>query len=395
MSTKPEPSCLPGLQGFPIQVIGWSGFLEQSSILTPNDIHLQFSPSNTPMVYTKDTGELSTSGTSSFFMGGTNYTVRMVRICAPKQDGIASFSGLPIAEFHIWGVPTGSTIQKADIAVLIVPIIQTSIGSEAGTAIMEALSGSHVELVNTIPHGKGVDVLKYSTCLETQSKSTITIAVAYWTTGAAVTQQLLQQAKFKSISLKAFGIPNILGFKVLTSFSILDDEKRSKIDRRYQVKDEMLQSYSTSIALNVSSPEFKNGFRLIKDYTHKKKVINQTKNFKCIAIDRSRDIKNGSLLVDPATGRRLDDEVAEARDQEQEVGSAGPSAGTIWIQICIILGTILGFSVLAGLIVFLATYFFTRKSNQLGDIDAKIVELQTALQPPPVVIPNASLPSAK
>jgi hypothetical protein len=360
---KKQATCLPGLQGFPIQVIGWSGFLEKNDILTPNDIHLQFSPSETPMSYDKKTGSLTTSGNSTFFMGGTNYTVRVVRYCAPKQDGLASFSGVPMAEFQIWGIPNGSGTKKADIAVLIVPIRQSTVGSEAGTKILNALYGSAVRLVDMIPHGKGVDILKYSTCIETQANSTITLAVAYWSKGAAVTQDLVKENKIKDIELKAFGIPNILGFNLLTSFSILDDEKRSKIDRRYQVKDEMLQTYSTSIALNVSSPEFKNGFRLIPDFIHKKKITDTTKNFKCIAIDRSRDIKNGKLVVDPATGKRLDDEIAEARQQEEEIGKPGPGAGTIWLTICKILGIILGISFLAGIVVFLSYYFFASKSN--------------------------------
>jgi hypothetical protein len=45
-----------------------------------------------------------------------------------------------------------TAIQKADIAVLIIPIIQNSVGSKAGTTIMGALGGSQVELLNTIPH---------------------------------------------------------------------------------------------------------------------------------------------------------------------------------------------------------------------------------------------------
>ena len=38
-------TCLPGLQGFPVQITGWSGIQAQDKVdlVIPNDIHIQFS----------------------------------------------------------------------------------------------------------------------------------------------------------------------------------------------------------------------------------------------------------------------------------------------------------------------------------------------------------------
>jgi hypothetical protein len=122
--------------------------------------------------------------------------------------------------------------------------------------------------------------------------------------------------------------------------------------------------------LSVASAEFKNGFRLIQNFEVKKKTAEQDLSaYKCIAIDRGRDIKGGKLLIDPSTGERLDKEVEKADAQRAETLEKGDvsKARSIWITVCIVLGTILGLAVLAVIIWGISTFFLNKHS--LGEAE--------------------------
>jgi len=404
-------NCLAGLQGFPIQVTGWTSLEDKTSIVIPNDILLQFSPNESPSRYEPTTGEISINGSSTFFMGGTQYTVAVVRISAVKQDGLTNFSANTVLfEYQIWGLPVANSLPKADIAVLIIPIIRKPDATDAGIAILNLVSNKVVNLIDTIPHGKGTDVVKYNTCIETNdtTKKTISIAVAYWTNGAATTQALIDiwstrmnvQPSFITKDFVPSGIPDILGFRVLTSFTLTDDEFRTKTNRTFNSVRGILQPYSTSVALSVASPEFKTGFRLIKDFDFTKKSRTSTDGYKCVAIDRSRDIRNGKLLVDPATGRRLDEELQEAEAQEYaEPPPQDPQASVkMLLRICVIIGCIIGGCLLAGVISIFFSWMLTRKSQNLPSADTVVQTMEKMLPtnitgvtpPPPLPVPPAA-----
>jgi hypothetical protein len=402
-------NCLAGLQGFPIQVTGWTSLEDKSSIVIPNDILLQFSPDEIPYYYDKTSGVINVNGYNTFFMGGTQYTVATVRISGAKQDGLTNFATNTVMfEYQIWGLPVANSLPKADVAVLSIPIIRKPDASTAGISILKMLTGEATNLINTIPHGKGTDVIKYNTCIETNdtTKKTISLAVAYWTNGASTTQLLIDtwatrmnvQPSFVTKNFVPSGIPDILGFRVLTSFTLSDDEFRTKKNRTYESVHGILQSYSTSVALSVASPEFKNGFRLIKDFDFAKKSRMTTDGYKCIAIDRSRDIRAGKLLVDPATGRRLDEELNQAdREYMDPIPQSPEVTVKMLLRICIIIGCIVGGCLLAGVIAMFFSWMLTRKSQNLPPVD-KTVEIMekmlptniTGVPPPPVVVAAAS-----
>lgn len=357
-------TCLPGLQGFPVQITGWSGFTDKISLIIPNDIHLQFSPSEIPMAFDKTTGELSFSGNNTFFMGGTQYIVKSVRISAAKQEGLASFSVPPIAEFQIWG----NSSATENLAVFVIPVFKKSAESIPGERISAILSGNSVRLIDCIPQGKNTEIVKYSTCIETDRGKTVQINVAYWTSGAAITESL---AKSFPSSLAPAGIPNTFGFRVLTSYVQYADEKQTKGNRKYLDLHEILQPYQSTIVLSVATAEFRNAFRIISGFETKRSDDSQdTSAYKCIAIDRSRDIVNGKIMVDPKTGKRLDEEIKDADMQLQESLEVKPSsARSIWITICIILGTLLGLGILAGLFIFFSQFIFNRKTLEQASLN--------------------------
>jgi len=379
-------SCLPGLQGFPIQVTGWSGFEDKISIDTPNDIFLQFSPNKLPSYYNKDDGSLTVQGTNTFFMGGTQYMVRVVRLSSVKQEGLANFSQDTILfEYHIWGTPVQNSLAKADAALLCIPVVKKPQETDAGQTILQMLNGDTVQFIDTIPRGNGADVIKYSTCIETndKTKKTITIAVAYWSNGAACIQSRLDKwagrlgmasAGFAAKDFVPPGVPDIFGFQLLSGFTLANDEYRTKTSREYKVTRGILQPYSTLVPIGVGASEFKNGFRMIRNFDFQKKQRLGTDAYKCIAIDRSRDIRGGKLLVDPATGRRLDDEINAANaEQSPDTNVKSPEdTKKILLTICVIIGCIIGGCLLAGLVSFIFAWILNRKSQ--GIIEPSILD---------------------
>ena len=308
-------------------------------------------------------------------MDGTQYTVRAIRLAKPKQEGISNISTDPIAELCIWGMPNANSQPKATVAVLVIPIYIKGESSDPGEAIYELYRKSSIRLVDTVPQGRGTDVVRYSTCVENSQGKTTTITVAYWAYGAAMTQA---QANRFLPTLSPWGVPDILGYDLVT---IYEQHEKTREKREYNKIRDLQRPYQASIVLGVTTIEFKNSFRLIQDFVQHQESAKETSKYKCIRIDRSRDIKNNELLIDPATGRRLDEELKEASELDSEKIEAVVGAGTMWLRICMILGIMLGIAVLAGLLVVIAQMLFTRKSAGLPPTPEGIIRLAESLGP--------------
>ncbi len=357
-------TCQPGNQGFPIRVEGWIGTPDKAQIVAPSDIQLQFSPSETPMKVTN--GVMTPHGTNTLFMGGIQYTVATILFSEPTQQGIASFSGTVLGEFQIWGsTSTAIGLGATSLACLLVPVYQIPAGSFAGTKLANLLQGKAGKLVECIPQGQGADILRYSTCIETDKQSTLTIQVAYWTNGAPMTQE---QAKILPTKAPA-GIPNLSNYKVLSSFTQLADQAQTKSNRQYIMNGPMLRPYPSVITINANSQEFQRTFRLIQAFTASSSSNSRdTGAYKCIAIDRQKDIQGGKLLIDPKTGERMDENLTRANQQgTEDVPVATLDVGDIFLKICIVLGILLGITVLAAFVYFLNTFLMKPKEIGLTD----------------------------
>jgi hypothetical protein len=94
------------------------------------------------------------------------------------------------------------------------------------------------------------------------------------------------------------------------------------------------------------------------------------------------DIKNGKLLLDPATGKRLEDIVDDAEGEQKEDTSEDTqySPKSIWILLCSILGILFGLALLSGLGVFFSSFLFTRKSQYLPPLDVHTKTITNALK---------------
>lgn len=365
-------TCLPGLQGYPVQVEGWSGYPEKERLVVPNDISLQFSPAEVPLTLDTALGAFNLTGNHTFTMGGTQYTVRAIRLASPKQTGLKSFSSEPFAELTIWGLANPNQPVVAPLAALVIPIHIRGEETVAGTSLFMLVRREAVKLSSCIPSGKGVDVVRYMTCVENDRAQTTKIDVAYWTNGIGITQ--VQRNLFPQ-TLATWGIPPILGYKLLTVFSLT---ATGKGQRDYIEQNGMLKPYQSSIPISVSTTEFKNGFRLIRDFTRAVEKGQEIGAYKCVAIHRSRDIQNGKLLIDPATGRRLDEELKQA-DAEGTIEPQGYAPGKLIETIAIVLGVILGLTILAAAIYGMSIFLFRRKDAGLPPTTKEVERLAQIL----------------
>jgi hypothetical protein len=348
-------TCTAGLQGFPIQVSGLNSLPTDAKqeLQAPNDIELQFSPSETPIQYDGNTGLYSYHGENSFYCGGTQYNLRVMRLCQPKQEGLTSFSGPVRAELQFWGTPSATATATAQLAVLIIPITVLQTNSAAGASFQALLTGNAVRLSNLFPTGQ---IVRYVTCLETQNPTTVNLSVAYWSQGIIITEDTAKRLP----SLKSNGIPNLLNENFLTVFEQVADG--SKINRRYEERDGVKQTYTKSFT--ATSPEVQKGFRLLVNTNVSRQTKQDTteqqrlSNYKCVTIDKNRDIQNGKLVINPLTGRPFEKELAEQEaEQSAELEPATIGANTIFIRVCIAIGVLVGIGLLAAGLVLAGRLF--------------------------------------
>ncbi len=371
-----EAQCYTGLQGFPVRVRGWAAFQNRSTLVQPNDIELQFSTSQVPLNYNATTGSFQLQGSSTFFMNGTIFSVVDARLCKIAIEQPNDISVLATAEFHIWGVNRSSPPQ---LAVLIIPIFTKSVETSAGKAIVDATQGKAIRLIQMVPQGKEVDVLKYTTCLElddTAQPRIINCAVAYWTKGASITQTM-EQSIPKSTSNKypPFGIPDILfGRKVLTNFQLQADQTKS--NRDYLTNGSIRLAYPSKQVFDATSQDFQTSFRLIQSFTQESRSMGQnTSSLKCVAIQPSRDIQDGKLMIDPSSGVRLDETVSEANQEAKlnpEQVNASIGAGDIWMTVVTILGIFVGITAIAALLYIVHKFLLNRSSQGLQPVPPEL-----------------------
>jgi len=375
-------TCLPGLQGFPIQVTGWQSEPEKEKYIIPNDISIQFSPNQIPVQI--HNGSFTINGTNTFFMGGNQYFVKNIRLCQAKQSGLTTKSASPLAELHFWGLPTATSQTKAQntIALLNIPIFQDVVESSSGTSLISALKGKAIRIEDFIPKSSDTDVIRYSTCVETDKSSSLTIVIGYWSNGMSILQE---NVKVLPSPVGVFGVPDILNYKLLSSYILTQGEtgQGGKGQRDYKVNGGILQPYSNTVVLSVNTPDFTQRFRMIRGFqqeTTSSKL--ETSGYKCVAIDRSRDIKNGKLLIDPSSGKKLSDEVDDASaENDNQVQPATITPRQILDVVFTILGVILGFALLGGLIYVISYMFLTRKSLGLPPVNPATEALATRLGP--------------
>jgi hypothetical protein len=216
-----------------------------------------------------------------------------------------------LAELHFWGASS----KKDTYGLLIVPIFRNPYNSSVFADYSNAVNnGEPLNLSKLFPQEE--KVLRYATCVETVGGGPKTIHVAQWVRGLGfpLTEALASKQA-------PYGIPAslVLGAKLADSYN---DTGGKKTIGAGQILKGVCLTYSTSI--QADSADYDTRFRIMV-YSTKKQGSgsgHSTKDYKCMAIDRSKAIQNGRLVIDPATGENLDSTLADEEQEQMNLSAA-------------------------------------------------------------------------
>jgi hypothetical protein len=336
-----------GLSGFPINATGWTSIIDKASYVIKSDISLQLDPSNMQINY--NNGFCGVNGQNTFFMGGSQYIIRGIRLCKSSQSGLSV--NRPIAEFNIWGTPTATSSVLSSIALLNIPIFQASVNSTTGVYFINYLNNQFVKFDNLIPKGSDINIVRYNTCIETNINTTISIVVGYWENGISITQENI---RLLPSQLLDFGVPAFLiNSKLLSSFSLSASGGKTSLVYTNNDAMKILIPYPGTAGVSDLTK-----FRYIQGFLDSKEPTRTTNAYKCISINPLRDIKNGQILINPDTGKRLSDELAdsEARDVSDK-GKTDSSIGDTMEMLAIFIGVCLALFLLFIVFYYIAHIF--------------------------------------
>lgn len=374
--------CLLGNRGFPITVDSfWSSLSANTLRDEPCDIKLQFQP-KIRASFDKDTKNFFLPGSHSFFIGGSQYSLYAIRI-SEKVNHVFDYSNI-IAELHFWGRPYPNSKTNADLAVLIIPIYTSSSNNSAGKEFLNLLNpNTDTNLSNLIPAGH---FLRYETCTEveydprwTNKKEIYNFKISV---GYAFNAIETTRANINTIS-GPFGIP-LDTLNYMTPYSTVTEvganaERTLSLPRKIG---SIGVPYSSKIL--ASSQEFKTRFNRTYYKPPDPKKQEGPQDYKCIAIDRQKDIVNGRIIVDPKTGKRLKQSLEED-DEEEKAMDAVPEptikGQDIEYWMTIILGTI-GGTVLLALVLWGLRKAITKPTE--GEIAAAVAAAAAMAQAPTI-----------
>ena len=346
-----EGFCLTGNCGFPVVV---SGLSSATIPQQANDISFQFS--SVQITFDNATQVLHIPGSQSFFIGGSSFMLNTVRMCKATPNGLErNQSILPSLELQFWGTPSANAITNTQAAVLIIPMYGNfETGNTAATNFMNLLFGRTQSLSSVFPEGD--KVIRYTTCIEYRDANNTppyknkTIAVAYWQNGMKFGFSLSREAN----NFLANGIPlNIT--EQQNTYSVNDTTQVVKTISTPIVNAVSSVPYTTTVS--AGNVEFSSRFTQMTYSTATASIKKTPKQLKCIAIDRSKDIVNGLLVVDPSTGELLTTEDVSGVDaQFAVIPSSTISGGDVQRWLAIGLGT-LGATILLAFVVWVIMRF--------------------------------------
>jgi hypothetical protein len=191
-----------------------------------------------------------------------------------------------------------------------------------------------------------------------------TIAVAYWRTGIGVdNNNFASRFQAPQMTLGKFGIPLLLTGNQETYSSVSETGPgATRTLMRGTAERGVSTPYTTSIS--ATSDQFKNNFALVKFSIPSAQTQRGLVQYKCMAIDRQKDIVNGQVMIDPRTGKRLVDTLKEDSDQQQELDAMPTPAltgGDIEEKVALALG-IVGGTLLLALVIWLISSYITKKN---------------------------------
>ena len=372
-----QGQCLPGLQGWPVQVADLRSNINTlvNEIKQPSDIKLQFGKENVSngQSLQPTSGWIAFNGNHTFLLGGQQYTVKDIRFCKPINTTITITPSTPIGEYQLQGQVGNSSM----LACLSIPLyIDTT--STAGSAIIGLLTGKETDLLSTIPMSTSVQIMRYSTCVESVGGPVYTIQNAHWINGISITT-----AQFQTIpgwnggGFASGGFSGVMLYKgYFANTYELNDGGKSKIT--YSLLYGYISvPYTLTPGISVSTTQFTQAFRIIVGFTQQNAGNSTnlaTNSFKCTPINPLKDIKNGQIQIDPRTGKLLSDEVNDLQNQQN--ASLNSNATILPGDIAKYIG--IAFGVLIGIVLLyylyqLCKYIYTKNSlPSIGSIGSSL-----------------------
>ena len=372
-----QGQCLPGLQGWPVQVADLRSNINTlvNEIKQPSDIKLQFGKENVSngQSLQPTSGWIAFNGNHTFLLGGQQYTVKDIRFCKPINTTITITPSTPIGEYQVQGQVGNSSM----LACLSIPVyIDTT--STAGSAIIGLLTGKETDLLSTIPMSTSVQIMRYSTCVESVGGPVYTIQNAHWINGISITT-----AQFQTIpgwnggGFASGGFSGVMLYKgYFANTYELNDGGKSKIT--YSLLYGYISvPYTLTPGISVSTTQFTQAFRIIVGFTEQNAGNSTnlaTNSFKCTPINPLKDIKNGQIQIDPRTGKLLSDELNDLQNQQN--ASLNSNATILPGDIAKYIG--IAFGVLIGIVLLyylyqLCKYIYTKNSlPSIGSIGSSL-----------------------
>jgi hypothetical protein len=373
--------CPLGNRGFPVVVNGVTVMTSINEI--PNDIKLQFNLTTlTPL--TNGTFEFSFTGNQSFWLGGSQYNLYTIRLSKPVVHGTELYPGgstfniMPYAELQFWGRPPLNSNPSADIAVMIVPLFEPkeitgNRESPEGQVFSDLIRTGFTTLIDLTKLFPENNVIRYTTCVEMATTGqggaieNQTIAVAYWRKGISIwNNNFASRFQAPQNTLGIFGVPIMLtgNQPLYTQVSEVGSSATRTLSGAVNVNGGVTVPYTTNIT--ATSQQFKDSFGTFKFSLPTAAVASNTgpTQYKCMAIDRQKDIVNGQVMVDPKTGKRLTESLQDDADDQDSlnvVPTPTITGGNVEGALTIFLG-ILGGTIGLAIVIWLITLYTTKKT---------------------------------
>ena len=357
-------SCIGSIQGFPVNISGLTPAIKES-IKRYNDVFLQFKESSSSWSYDQSDGTFTVPEiyNDTFFIGATQFVVKSVRLSKQSHSGYTMSGQTVVGELQIWGTATSGGAQQSDAGVLAIPIIRATSSNNAGNNFINILK-SKKGVLNNIFYKDNLQVMRYTTCISVQSisqnpqASTKSVSVAYFLPGIMITQTQMSSLPGQ---LKDKGIPQIVFPNMKLYTSVNNDNTivyQTPVNGVFNVylASEIVATTNVFSSSFIYTDKFQKGEPSKKDDLY-------TNTFRCMNIDRNKDIIDGKIYVDPSTGQRLDDELKAAEEELKASMNSGEEPGIAPSRYIPIIIALIVAPIAFGLLLYILWKIFGRNSD--------------------------------
>jgi len=414
MPPKPDPPGLPtidsrtgitpptcptdGNSGFPIFITGpeiTDTLLD--SIKMSAKYKYSFGPRTTLPSKISDNGFLDEPAGSSFIVDGIQYDLIAVQLVPPNSNQSAAYVyagfkvGRPIAEYILQYKKRNASDIGESALIVMFPIydVTNSAGSQVISRPVDDYLAVHLGLPQDVAgyptpvaFFSGLSAtprsLSYTTCVET-TNGLLRMKVVLFLTSYCISAATAKGYKDYLATLDKLAVPVRPRYRLGPSIrgGANTFAAANVRDGQLVASDESTEGYVRSGEIATNSGEFRQ--RMISSTDRPKDVAvrdavhlaaRSTQQFKCIPLDKAKDVQGNFVVIDPVSGERtlkdeLDDRDAVAKALGAQAKEAPKSGSNKWKIVGIVLITIICIAVL----IWVLRVLYNRAYDR-GDLDA-------------------------